>query len=133
MKARASAGFTVIEMVVVLAVLALALGLVITHGPVRSQRLELDAAARRVAGALRLARSRAIAEERTVVFSLDARGYHLDRDAPTTWSGDVSSEGNRVVVFTPDGGSSGARIVLREGERAVAIGVDWLTARVVVR
>lgn len=133
MRTRDSAGFTVIEMIVVLAVLALALGLVITHGPVRSQRLELDAAARGVAGALRLARSRAIAEERTVVFALDASGYRLDRGAPTTWSGDVSPQGNRLVVFTPDGGSSGGRIILREGERAVAIGVDWLTGRVIVR
>jgi general secretion pathway protein H len=133
MRARASAGFTIIEVLVVLAVLALVLGLVITHGPVRSQRLELDSAARRVAGELRLARSRAIAEERTVVFALDAGGYRLDRDAPTTWSADVSSEGNRRVVFTPDGGSSGARIVLRDGDRAVAIGVDWLTGRVVVQ
>jgi general secretion pathway protein H len=133
MKARASAGFTVIEVLVVLAVLALVLGLVMTHGPVRSQRLELDAAARRVVGALRLARSRAIAEERAVVFALDSGGYRLDRDVPTTWSADVSSEGNRRVVFTPDGGSSGARIVLRDGERAVAVGVDWLTGRAVVR
>lgn len=122
-----------IEVLVVLAVLALVLGLVITHGPVRSQRLELDSAGRQVAGALRLARSRAIAEERAVMFALDERGYRLDRDAPTTWSANVSSEGNRRVVFTPDGGSSGARIVLRDGDRTVAVGVDWLTGRVVVR
>lgn len=133
MRGRISTGFTLIEMLVALAVIALLLGLVVTHGPVRSQRLELDAAARRVAGALRMARSRAIEQERTVVFALDASGYHLDRDALTTWSGDVSSAGNRLVVFTPDGGSSGARIVLRNGERAVAIGVDWLTGRVVVQ
>jgi general secretion pathway protein H len=95
--------------------------------------LELDAAARGVVGALRLARSRAIAQERTVVFALDARGYRLDRDVPTTWSGDVSSEGNRLIAFTPDGGSSGGRIVLRDGERAIAIGIDWLTGRVVLR
>jgi general secretion pathway protein H len=133
MKTRAAAGFTLVEMLVVLTVLALALGLVMTHGPVRSQRLELDAAARRIAGALRLARSRAIAEERTVVFALDRGGYSLDRDAPTMWSAGVAPEGNRRVVFTPDGGSSGARIVLRDGERVVAISVDWLTGRVVVR
>jgi general secretion pathway protein H len=120
-------------MLVVLAVLTVALGLVMTHGPVRSQRLELDAAARRVVGALHLARSRAITEERSVVFALNANGYRLDRDAPTTWSADVSSEGNRAVVFTPDGGSSGGRIVLHGGERTVAIGVDWLTGRVIVR
>ena len=133
MKQSGNAGFTLIEMVVVLAVLALALGLVLTHGPVRSQRLELDSAARQVAGALRLARSRAIAQERPVSFALDARGYSLDRGAPVIWGAAVSPGGNRLVVFTPDGGSSGGLIVLREGDRAVAIGVDWLTGRVVVR
>jgi type II secretion system protein H len=99
MRTRAAGGFTLVEMLVVLSVLALALALVITHGPVRSPRLELDAAARRVAGALRLARSRAIAEERTVVFALDRGGYSLDRDAPTMWSAGVAPEGNRRVIW----------------------------------
>jgi len=133
MKGSRAAGFTLIEMIVVLAVLALAVGLVLTHGPVRSHRLELDAAARQVAGALRLARTRAIAQERPVPVALDARGFSLDRAAPVTWAASVSPEGNRLVVFTPDGGSSGGRIVLRDGGRAVAIGIDWLTGRVVVR
>ena len=133
MRRSGTAGFTLIEMIVVLAILALAAGLVLTHGPMRSQRLELDSAARQVAGALRLARSRAIAQERTVAFALDTRGYSLDRGTPVTWAASVSPAGNRLVVFTPDGGSSGGLIQLRNGERVVSIGIDWLTGRVVVR
>jgi prepilin-type N-terminal cleavage/methylation domain-containing protein len=71
MNRRGTAGFTLIEMIVVLVVLGLALGLVMTRGPVHSRRLELDATARQVAGALRLARSRAIAEERGVAVVLE--------------------------------------------------------------
>jgi general secretion pathway protein H len=133
MNRRRTAGFTLIEMIVVLAVLGLALGLVITHGPARSRRLELDGTARQVAGALRLARSRAIAQERAVAVAFGAGGYRLDRDPPVAWSADVSPAGDRIISFTPDGGSSGGRIVLHGGEREVAIGVDWLTGRVLVR
>jgi general secretion pathway protein H len=133
MRIHRTAGFTLIEMLVVLAVLVLALGLVLTRGPVRSERLELDSAAHQVAGALRLARSRAISEQRTVVLAFRADGYRLDRDASVTWPGNISLEGNQRVFFTPDGGSSGARLQLRNGQRAVAIGIDWLTGRVIVR
>ena len=130
---RDAGGFTLIEMIVVLVVLGLALTLVMTHGPMRSQRLDLDAAARQVAGALRLARSRAIAQDRAVAVAFGARGYQLDQDAPVVWSADVSPNGDRVISFTPDGSSSGGRIVLHGGERDVAIGVDWLTGRVLVQ
>ena len=133
MNRRGTAGFTLIEMIVVLVVLGLALGLVMTHGPARSRRLELDAVARQVAGALRLARSRAIAEERGTAVAFGTGGYQLDGSAAVAWSADVSPTGDRVISFTPDGGSSGGQIVLRGGDRQVAIGVDWLTGRVIVR
>ena len=126
-------GFTLLEMIVVLVVLGLILGLVITHGPAHSNRLDLDAAARQVTGALRVARSRAIAEERAVIVTFGQRGYRLGVDAPVAWSADVSAVGDRTIGFAPDGGSAGGRIVLRGRERQVAIDVDWLTGRVVMR
>ncbi len=133
MRYRGKSGFTLLEMIVVLVVLGLALGLVMTHGPARSQRLELDATARRVIGALRLARSRAIADERTVVVAFGTGGYRLDGGVPVPWSADVSPAGDRAIMFTPDGGSSGGLVVLRGGDRRIAIGVDWLTGRVLAR
>jgi prepilin-type N-terminal cleavage/methylation domain-containing protein len=75
MNRRDTAGFTLLEMIVVLVVLGLTPGLVMTHGPVHSRRLELDATARQVAGALRLARSRAIAEERGVAVAFGTGGF----------------------------------------------------------
>jgi general secretion pathway protein H len=126
-------GFTLLEIIVVLVVLGLMLGLVMAHGPARSDRLELDASARQVRGALRLARSRAIAEEHAVTVMFEARDYRLGGDAPIAWPANVSAAGDRAISFTPDGGSSGGRIVLRDGDRQIAIGVDWLTGRVLVR
>jgi general secretion pathway protein H len=36
------------------------------------------------------------------------------------------------IRFHPDGSSTGGRISLADGERRVAVGVDWLTGRVSV-
>lgn len=123
-------GFTLIEMIVVLVVLGLVLGVVMTHGPARSVRLELDGAARQVAGVLRVARSRAIADDRVVTVTFAPGLYGLDGDAPHSLPGDVVVEGVRVIRFTPDGASSGGQVIVRGGDRQVAIGVDWLTGRV---
>jgi prepilin-type N-terminal cleavage/methylation domain-containing protein len=54
------AGFTLIEMIVVVVVIGLVLSLFIQRGPMRSPALEARAAANEVAESLRLARSRAI-------------------------------------------------------------------------
>ncbi len=123
-------GFTLIEMIVVLVVLGLVLGLVIAHGPAHSLRLDLDAAGRQVVGILRVARSRAIADDRVVAVRFAPGLYRMDGGAPVALPSDVVLAGDRVIRFTPDGESSGARIVLRNGVRQVAIGVDWLTGRV---
>jgi general secretion pathway protein H len=130
MQCDSERGFTLLEMIVVLVVLGLALGLVISHGPARSERLELDAAARQVAGALRVARSRAIADDRVVTVTFGPGLYGLEGDAPRSLPGDVAVAGVRLIRFTPDGESSGGQIVLRNGDRRIAIGVDWLTGRV---
>ncbi len=123
-------GFTLIEMIVVLVVLGLALGLVMSRGPARSPHLELDAAARQVAGALRVARSRAIADDRVVTVIFAPGLYGLDGDAARSLPGSVAIAGDRMVRFTPDGESSGGQVILRDGDRLMAIGVDWLTGRV---
>ncbi len=130
-------------MLVVLVVLGLILGLVITRGPVRSQRLETDAAARGVSGALRLARAQAIAQNRSVDVSVDvaAHSYQLDRSPPralpasigvsvTTVAGQTAGRRVATIRFAPDGSSSGGHIDLKDSGRTVQIGVDWLTGRV---
>src|SRR5580704_17501457 len=60
------AGFTLIEMVVVLTILGLALAIVAGFIPRRSTTLELATASEQVASILRLARARATTESRPV-------------------------------------------------------------------
>jgi general secretion pathway protein H len=127
-----SGGFTLIEMIVVLAILGLMLGLVISHGPLHSQRLDLDSAAQDITRSLRLARSRAIAQNRTVTWRATPRGYSLDGGAPRALPADVAMTTAGGIGFAADGSSSGGRITLRGGEREIAIGLDWLTGRVAV-
>src|SRR6266850_2019221 len=68
-------GFTLIEIVVTLAILGFGLVLVSGYRPPWSGALSLDGTAGRIASQLRLARSEAIAGNRSVAFNLDLAGH----------------------------------------------------------
>jgi len=139
------AGFTLIEVVVTLAILGLALVLVASYKPPWSSGLALKGTASELASGLRLARSEAIASNRPVRFDLDVTGHvyrvgtGADRRLPANLSIElltITGENRRASVgdirFNPDGSSTGGRIILAEGTRRTAVGVDWLTGRVSV-
>ncbi len=137
--APGAAGFTLIEMIVVLAVLGLMLGILVARGPTRSATIDLDAASRRLSDVLRQARGRAISTDLPVRFSAaQARravveALPRDQAAPValflhTPPDDPRGEGS--LRFDPDGGANGARIVIAEGHEQVSISVDWLTGRI---
>jgi general secretion pathway protein H len=136
-------GFTLIEMIVVLVILGLTLGLVLQRGPMRSPTLDAAMAARQVAQALRLARSRAIALDRPVAVSLNVVAHAMGIDgmpaqplppavgiSVATLAGEAIPGGVATVSFAPDGSSSGARIALAERGARQMVVVDWLTGRV---
>jgi general secretion pathway protein H len=140
-----SAGFTLIEVVVTLAILGLALVLVAAYKPPWSSGLGLKGTDSELASGLRLARSEAIASNRPVRFDLDVAGHvyrvgaRAERRLPANLSIElltITGENRRANVgdirFNPDGSSTGGRIVLAEGTRRTAVGVDWLTGRVSV-
>ncbi len=140
---RAEAGFTLLEVVVVLAVLALGLGLLAARGPPRSAALEIRAAAVELAQALRLARARAIARNAPAGLTLDLarRSWRVDgspeRALPPAFALSVRAAGTETlgdrlgaIRFAPDGSSTGGWIEISDGRRRVQIGVDWLSGRV---
>ena len=144
-RASVAAGFTLLEILVVLAVLGLALVLVTGFRPPWSRGLDLDTTAAELASQLRLVRSEAIAGNRAVALELDLAGRRYRpgtaaaRPLPTAFAVElVTISGERQgtalggIRFHPDGSSSGGRIVLADRSRRVAIGVDWLTGRVTV-
>ena len=144
--ATRQAGFTLLEVLVVLAVVGLALGLVAARGPARSPSLEAREAAGELALALRQARGLAIASNRRVTFVLDvARHAYRIGDGPTrplpaalalsmTAAAGEAGEGRTAsgIGFSPDGSSSGGRIRLAAGAVGRVVAVDWLTGRVTV-
>jgi general secretion pathway protein H len=127
---RRQAGMTLLEVIVGMAILGLVLTLMGTRGPVRSERLDLDGATRDLAGALQLARSRAIVQNRPVAVSLEAAGYSLDAEPPRRLSATIAAADRHSIVFAPNGSSSGGAIMLRAGSRGATLEVAWLTGRV---
>lgn len=143
------AGFTLIEMVVVLAVLGLVAGLVLARGAPRSDGLEMRAATGAVAQAMRVARTQAILSNRpvTVVFNPRAGTLRVGVGAPRSLpagtamsvvttadlaGGQAGVGAQAGIAFQPDGSSSGGRVELARGARHGRVGVDWLTGRVTV-
>ena len=112
-----NAGFTLIEMLVVLVILGLVAGLIVGRGRAPSQRLEVDSVARQVAGALRTARSYAIARGRPIVVTIGAHGYQVEGEVPHPLAMNMTLAGPPAVVFEPDGSSSGGRVKVYAGER----------------
>src|SRR5215467_12906152 len=68
-------GFTLIEVIVVLAILGFALALLAAYKPPWSSGLGVKGTAAALASGLRLARSEAIAHNHSVAFSLDVTGH----------------------------------------------------------
>ena len=114
-------GFTLMEMLVVIAVMALILLLVTGYGPPRSHRLEAQAAAQQVAQAMRAARGRAIAQGQPVPFILPHLPLWLTASIQAPPGG---------IVFAPDGSASGGQVQLAGAGQDYAITADWLTGQV---
>lgn len=140
-----NAGFTLIEIIVTLAILSLALGLIVGYKPPWSGTIGLRGAAAQIAAGLREARSEAIAQNRSTNFDIDLAQHRFQvgsgpiRRLPNqlnlallTASGERRDAHIGGIRFHPDGSSTGGRISIGDGRRIIAIGVDWLTGRVSV-
>ena len=138
-----SAGFTLIEMVVVLAVLGLVLGLAAGLGRAPGGASRMRFAADEIAAALRLARSEAIIDGRKseLTFDLAARTWRLRSGAPhalpagvtarlLTIRDEIVDDAVARIGFWPDGSSSGGRLTLEGQGQRISVGIDWLTGRV---
>lgn len=142
MSAR-DAGFSLLEIMIALAILALAVGLVGVGFARSSSGFRFDAATQDLALSLREANARALRSGRevAVVIDVDGRQYQLSQDQPVALpdgagvkvisGGQVMlAERKPAIIFYPNGGSSGGSVTLTEQDRVATVSVDWLTGAV---
>ena len=137
------AGFTLLELLVVLALMGLMLALALNAGPPRSPALVVRAATDELAAALAGARAEAITTDRPTSFLL--------RLAPPAWrvgtgrlhplppalvlrltsaAGVPSRRGTAGIVFAPDGSTTGGSLDLALAGQRARLTVDWLTGSI---
>lgn len=132
-----SSGFTLLELLVVLAIVGVVLGTLVLARPSAADA-RVNAAARGIVATLRLARAQAMERNMEAVVSLDpgtgiiqfAHGqWQLPRDVHAALSfAEAEAKGTAGGLrFYPDGQSSGGEINLRLDGRLARVTVSWFT------
>jgi general secretion pathway protein H len=138
------AGFTLLEVILVLVIGAVAYGLILGTPFGKASAGDLKSAARGLASGLRTAQTTAMVTRRDALLTVDleSREYLVAGDTNVhriseridlklfTAQSEVASERRGSIRFYPDGSSTGGRITLSSGERKYLVDVDWLTGRV---
>jgi general secretion pathway protein H len=134
------AGFTLIEMLVVMTIMALVATLAVPMLAQPSNALRLETTARAIAGALRLTRAAAIGQNADIALDIDVDQHTFKSAAVAAQSfapgivaelkvaePERTTRSHGAFRFFPDGSSTGGDVVLRLGDREVRICVNWLT------
>ena len=133
-------GFTLLEMMVVLCVLALLTGVALPY--LRFGGPDAATAAKDLSASLAAARSRALSIRRPVTLAVDLTDGRFgiaggeERALPAglsvRWTVAAGQTDGRqaAITFFPDGGSTGGRLLVTGRGRDAAIDVDWLTGSI---
>ncbi len=140
---RSAAGFTLIDMLVVLSIVALALALVV---PAISKSMveSVHDVARDVQISLRQTRAKAVSGQQSRLFWVNTQdnSYVNHKGKTKSFSSVISMrvkvatteiDGAKAGVrFFPDGSSTGGQLTVYDAGAAVSVNIDWLTGRVSV-
>jgi general secretion pathway protein H len=135
---RGESGFTLLEMLVVIAIVSLVMIAVAPLANPWRRGSMVDVAAREVTLGLRATRAAAIYGNREATFTLDraaARYWSDSAPAPkhlparVVFAAGADEAATTRIRFFPDGGASGGTIVLSDAQRSASIRVDALSGR----
>jgi general secretion pathway protein H len=134
------AGFSLLELLVVLAILTLVCAFALPSFNRPSDKLQLDASGRALVDALRVTRSAAVARNTDFVMTVDVeqRAFASSVVTPRSLAPQIAMRlkvaepertgpGRGGFRFFPDGSSTGGDVVLSSGGNELKICVDWLT------
>jgi general secretion pathway protein H len=142
-RARAQRGFTLIEILIVVTLIAAISVLLMATIGGGMDGLRLRSAAKEIASELRHARAQAMAKSEVQTFTIDpearqwsgakGRAGVLPKKLDVVFVGARELQprrGEGAIVFFEDGASSGGRIQLKQDRAAWNIDVAWLTGEV---
>lgn len=141
---RVSAGFTLIELAVVLFIMVLGFAVVGINFSSGHESTEIRASARDMVSALRYARGQALIrneetaltinfDENTYQISTRDKVYRIPEDAEVTLvtaQTEMNGYGQAGIRFFPDGSSTGGRLTLELNEFVWRIDINWLTGQI---
>jgi len=138
------AGFTLLEMLIVLVIAAILMATVVPNFGPAIARAQLYSATRDIASALRHTRGQAMITKRDALFELNteqhsyrvtgrAKAYSLPPEIAlslyTTTTETVGETTGRIRFF-PDGSATGGRVTLTASKQKRVVDVNWLTGEV---
>ncbi len=142
---KREAGFTLVEIIVVLVIMALVMGLVGANLGRSITSAKIKSASQNVMAALRYTRGQAILkrQEQTLEVDLKTRAYTAPGKKPrvlpegmevtvVTAETELQGEDLAAIRFYPDGSSTGGKISLEARGRIREITVAWLTGEIVL-
>jgi prepilin-type N-terminal cleavage/methylation domain-containing protein len=120
------AGFTLVELLVALAIVALAAAGMASFWPSRGGQLALQTASQTLAAELRQARGQAIAQNRTIVVDIDAVRGNLPKGVA------IADSSAALIFFRGDGTTAGGEVAFRAQSRQATVRVARLSGQVSV-